>query len=72
MADTDVWDVVIEEPVDGTDRDGGADRIAIVKKTEVEARQAFAEGVSIAPRYGYLSVELRRNGVITERWPSDG
>ena len=49
MADTDVWDVVIEEPVDGADRDDGADRLAIVKKTEVEARQAFAEGVSIAP-----------------------
>ena len=27
-------------------------------------------GHVIAPRYGYPSVELRRNGVTTERWPS--
>ncbi len=72
MADTDVWDVVIEEPVAAADREGDTDRIAIVKKTEVEARQAFAEGVSIATRYGYRSIELRRNGVTTERWPSAG
>ncbi|MCV7013817.1 hypothetical protein [Mycolicibacterium madagascariense] len=72
MADTDVWDVVIEEPVDGTVADGDTDRIAIVKKTEVEARQAFAEAVSIADRYGYRSVELRRNGGTAERWPSTG
>lgn len=68
MADTDVWDVVIEAPVDPARPEAEAERIAIVKKTEVEARQAFAEGIAIAQRHGYRSIALRRNGADTERW----
>jgi hypothetical protein len=52
-----VWDVVVDEDT------------AIVKKTEVEARQVFAEAVSSASRWGYRSVVLRRDGAAVESWP---
>ncbi|MCW2557953.1 MAG: hypothetical protein JWP55_1917 [Mycobacterium sp.] len=52
-----VWDVVVDEDT------------AIVKKTEVEARQVFAEAVTNASRLGYRSVLLRRDGAVVQNWP---
>jgi hypothetical protein len=57
---------MVEEPNDRGQPEG---EIAIVKKTEVEARQVFAEAVSNASRLGYRSVRLRRDGVAMESWP---
>jgi hypothetical protein len=67
-----VWDVVVEEPADDGQPQGETVEIAIVKKTEVEARQAFAEAVSIARRLHYRSVRLRSDGVVVEKWPARG
>jgi hypothetical protein len=70
MADKDaVWDVVVEEADDPTQPQSGTVEIAIVKKTEVEARQAFVEAVSNAKRLAYRSVRLRSDGVDVEKWP---
>jgi hypothetical protein len=64
-----VWDVVIEEPDDRGRPEGQNMDTAIVKKTEVEARQVFAEAVSNASRLGYYSVRLRKDGAAVESWP---
>jgi hypothetical protein len=69
MATSDsVWDVVVEEPSDRSQSQGRTEEIAIVKKTEAEARQAFAEAVSIAQRLAYRSVRLRSDGVDVDTW----
>jgi hypothetical protein len=65
-----VWDVVVEEPNDRSQPLGETVETAIVKKTEVEARQVFAEAVANATRLAYRSVRLRRNGVAVASWPS--
>lgn len=70
MASADsVWDVVFEESNGPSQAQGEAGEIAIVKKTEAEARQAFAEAVSLATRWAYRSVRLRKDGVAVEVWP---
>jgi hypothetical protein len=57
MPSDDVWDVALPAPDDA----GGAQDLVIVKKTEVEARQAFAEAIAES-----RSVQLRRNGEVVE------
>ena len=52
-----VWDVMVDEDT------------AIVKKTEVEARQVFAEAVADATRLDYRSVVLRKDGAPVQHWP---
>jgi hypothetical protein len=52
-----VWDVMVDEDT------------AIVKKTEVEARQVFVEAVSNASRLGYRTVVLRKDGAAVQSWP---
>jgi hypothetical protein len=70
MANKDaVWDVVVEEPNDATQPQSETVEIAIVKKTEVEARQAFVEAVSNAKRLAYRSVRLRSDGEDVLKWP---
>ena len=64
------WTVTHLEPNDRGNPAAGYITVAVDQSSEAAARQAFADTVHVAETLEYATVQLRRDGVIIERWPA--